>query len=69
MSTWWRRLSLGHPDGEGSRLTGRSQSTDRSGEDNTIIDRCEGQGTLGARHQHPVVSIAVPVRKPEEHWC
>ena len=48
MSTCWRRLSLGHPDGEAWRLTGRSQGTDRSEERQHFVDRSEGQETLGA---------------------
>lgn len=48
MSTWWRRLSLGHPDGEAQRLTRRSQGTDRSAERQHLVDRNEGQEALGA---------------------
>ena len=48
MSTWWRRLSLSHPDGEAYRLTGRSQGTDRSEERQHFVDRSEGQ-KLGER--------------------
>ena len=56
MSTWWRRLSLGHPDGEASHLTGRSPDCEKPGErsvyEDTGVPVEPGPLRIGRRGDH-----------------